>query len=134
MTETIPMVITASRTVTSFCRVSPELAPPEVHAEKAQTLWALALAGKIMYDDTEITGAEEALWVCLECLGPLAVTGTATQLKVTLAENATRPSMSYGSLSDISLRCSDDACECAVESARQEELLTKLGYSTSDVD
>jgi hypothetical protein len=130
----VPMVVTATRTVTAFCWVSECFTTPESRIENSEALWEVAVQGRLLYDDTEVTAAEEALWVCLECLGPLAVTGAATQLKVTLAENATRPSMTYGSLSDVRVVCADDGCGSTVKAERHAALLDKLGYSTSDVD
>ena len=116
--------VVARRTVTF---VVPSECIPEDHVGAAEEIYALSEAkgSGVVYEDCEVLAVEPADWVCTGCLADLEIRGDISGVRIRLAGNGTRPTISYEDLSSATIECSQD-CGNVIPTEEQEEKLKSL--------
>lgn len=107
--------------------ISSELLGESSEGVSSNEAWDMSSSpeARIVYSDNEVLAVESADWVCLGCLADLALRGTALGVKIVMAENGDRPTISYDNLDGLKLECSRD-CGVKVDPDREKTLLEQL--------
>ena len=100
---------------------------PEDLTVGSEEAWRLSETprSKVVYEDCEVLAVEPADWTCTGCLADLEVRGSTANIKIIMADNGTRPTVSYDSIEDYTVECSE-GCGERVDKDRQQRLLAEI--------